>query len=128
MLLNETTIIFKCHKIAKPLSVFEFCVLYFILKVDTVGTISVRSGLAGAKHRKTASAPLTIFDLLENWGLWKISTSDYSTNNKIVFLDIQYLMCTVSIMCVCFHNMSQLLLLGKFEYGGGPTFKVVLEC
>ena len=23
---------------------------------------------------------------------------------------------------------SQLLLLGKFEYGGGPNFKVVLEC
>ena len=25
-------------------------------------------------------------------------------------------------------NMSQLLLLGKFEYSGGPIFKVVLEC
>ena len=25
-------------------------------------------------------------------------------------------------------NRSQLLLLGKFEYGGGPIFKVVLEC
>ena len=25
-------------------------------------------------------------------------------------------------------GMSQLLLLGKFEYGGGPIFKVVLEC
>ena len=24
--------------------------------------------------------------------------------------------------------MSQLLLLGKFEYSGGPIFKVVLEC
>ena len=24
--------------------------------------------------------------------------------------------------------MSQLLLLGKSEYGGGPIFKVVLEC
>ena len=24
--------------------------------------------------------------------------------------------------------MSQLLLLGKVEYGGGPNFKVVLEC
>ena len=24
--------------------------------------------------------------------------------------------------------MSQLLLLGKFEYGKGPIFKVVLEC
>ena len=24
--------------------------------------------------------------------------------------------------------MSQLLLLGKFEYGGGPIFRVVLEC
>ena len=24
--------------------------------------------------------------------------------------------------------MSQFLLLGKFEYGGGPIFKVVLEC
>ena len=92
MLLNGTTIIFNCHKITKPLSVSEFCVLYFILKIDTaVGTISVRSGLAGAKHRKTASAPpLTIFDLLENWGLWKISTSDKSTNNKLVFSDIQY--------------------------------------
>ena len=27
----------------------------------------------------------------------------------------------------CFH-MSQMLLLGKVEYGGGPIFKVVLEC
>ena len=27
-----------------------------------------------------------------------------------------------------FPYMSQLLLLGKFEYGGGPIFKVVLEC
>ena len=25
-------------------------------------------------------------------------------------------------------DMSQLLLLGKFEYTGGPIFKVVLEC
>ena len=25
-------------------------------------------------------------------------------------------------------DMTQLLLLGKFEYGGGPIFKVVLEC
>ena len=25
-------------------------------------------------------------------------------------------------------HMTQLLLLGKFEYGGGPIFKVVLEC
>ena len=25
-------------------------------------------------------------------------------------------------------NMSHLLLLGKFEYGGGSIFKVVLEC
>ena len=26
------------------------------------------------------------------------------------------------------NNMTQLLLLGKFEYTGGPIFKVVLEC
>ena len=26
------------------------------------------------------------------------------------------------------HDMTQLLLLGKFEYTGGPIFKVVLEC
>ena len=25
-------------------------------------------------------------------------------------------------------GMTQLLLLGKVEYGGGPIFKVVLEC
>ena len=25
-------------------------------------------------------------------------------------------------------DMTQLLLLGKFEYTGGPIFKVVLEC
>ena len=34
-------------------------------------------------------------------------------------------------MIACFltlEDMSQLLLLGKFEYGGGPIFKVVLEC
>ena len=46
MLLNGTTIIFKQHKIPKPLSVFKFCVLYFIFKIDTtVWTISVRSEL-----------------------------------------------------------------------------------
>ena len=27
-----------------------------------------------------------------------------------------------------YHHMSQLLLLGKVEYGGGPIFEVVLEC
>ena len=27
-----------------------------------------------------------------------------------------------------FQGMTQLLLLGKFEYTGGPIFKVVLEC
>ena len=92
MLLNGTTIIFKCHKIAKPFSVFELCVLYFILKVDTVGTISVRSGLAGAKHRKTASAPLTIFDLDLKIGVCRRSQHPITLqkNNKIVFLDIQY--------------------------------------
>ena len=26
------------------------------------------------------------------------------------------------------HDMTQLLLLGKFEYGGGLIFKVALEC
>ena len=31
------------------------------------------------------------------------------------------------LMCLMM-DMSQLLLLGKFEYGGGPIFKVVLEC
>ena len=31
-------------------------------------------------------------------------------------------------LCIDKHHMSQLLLLGKFEYGGGPIFKVVLEC
>ena len=28
----------------------------------------------------------------------------------------------------CYQFMTQLLLLGKFEYTGGPIFKVVLEC
>ena len=26
------------------------------------------------------------------------------------------------------NHMSHLLMLGKFEYGGGPIFKVVIEC
>ena len=30
--------------------------------------------------------------------------------------------------CLSELNTSHLLLLGKFEYGGGPIFKVVLEC
>ena len=30
--------------------------------------------------------------------------------------------------CALHAHISQLLLLGKFEYGGGPIFKVVLEC
>ena len=30
--------------------------------------------------------------------------------------------------CTLNEHMSQLLLLGKFEYGGGSIFKVVLEC
>ena len=29
---------------------------------------------------------------------------------------------------VSYLHMSHLLLLGKFEYNGGPIFKVVLEC
>ena len=29
---------------------------------------------------------------------------------------------------IMFGDMSQLLLLGKVEYGGGPIFKVVLAC
>ena len=31
-------------------------------------------------------------------------------------------------MAKYFSDMTQLLLLGKVEYGGGPIFKVVLEC
>ena len=34
----------------------------------------------------------------------------------------------VKVIQICQRYMSQLLLLGKFEYGGGPIFKVVLEC
>ena len=33
-----------------------------------------------------------------------------------------------TIIFVNIEDMTQLLLLGKFEYTGGPIFKVVLEC
>ena len=43
--------------------------------------------------------------------------------------------CKLAYMQICnimqvgkYSNMTQLLLLGKVEYGGGPIFKVVLEC
>ena len=41
---------------------------------------------------------------------------------KIKYL-FNFLVCEVRVV-----YMSQSLLLGKFEYGGGPNFKVVLEC
>ena len=49
-----------------------------------------------------------------NWEIRKRSINKYfscfDTNNQ----------------CICY--MTHLLLLGKFEYTGGPIFKVVLEC
>ena len=34
----------------------------------------------------------------------------------------------IIIITIIIIDMTQLLLLGKVEYGGGPIFKVVLEC
>ena len=39
-----------------------------------------------------------------------------------------FFFCLLSPMQSHVSHMTQLLLLGKFEYGGGPIFKVVLEC
>ena len=39
-----------------------------------------------------------------------------------------HILYTIFILLYLYIYMSQLLLLGKFEYGGGPIFKVVLEC
>ena len=43
--------------------------------------------------------------------------------------DLVFVICELLNMNgLCMKDMSQLLLLGKFQYGGGPIFKVVLEC
>ena len=39
-----------------------------------------------------------------------------------------YMFMSATLIFLAEGNMSQLLLLGKFEYTGGPIFKVVLEC
>ena len=44
---------------------------------------------------------------------------------NMVLLGIKWYWVSIGLLCL---YMSQLLLLGKFEYGGGPIFKVVLEC
>ena len=45
--------------------------------------------------------------------IWQPDTDGLTTANNMSIID---------------PDMSHLLLLGKFEYGGGPIFKVVLEC
>ena len=44
---------------------------------------------------------------------------------NLVLLGIKWYWVSIGLLCL---YMSQLLLLGKFEYTGGPIFKVVLEC
>ena len=59
------------------------------------------------------------------WGVlpifWAGFISDYLSSHGVLL--------TVIFLPKFMHQyMSHLLLLGKFEYGGGPIFKVVLEC
>ena len=56
--------------------------------------------------KKSLSRPSTVIKMLTSLSL--ISANNGSTLETL--------------------DMSQLLLLGKVEYGGGPIFKVVLEC
>ena len=61
------------------------------------------------------------------WALISFSLQVANESDAIVLkfgLTLQQIMDVVSLLLF----MSQLLLLGKFEYGGGPIFKVVLEC
>ena len=49
--------------------------------------------------------------------------------SDIAKLDLRYtLVVGLKILAENWANMTQLLLLGKFEYTRGPIFKVVLEC
>ena len=69
--------------------------------------------MQGEKITQLQDAMFTILDSLPEHDYFSIITFSY---------DVQV-----------FHNffalyMSQLLLLGKVEYGGGLIFKVVLEC
>ena len=56
--------------------------------------------------KKSLSSPSTVIKMLTSLSL--ISANNGSTLETL--------------------DMSQLLLLGKVEYGGGPIFEVVLEC
>ena len=56
--------------------------------------------------KKSLSRPSTVIKMLTSLSL--ISANNGSTLETL--------------------DMSQLLLLGKVEYGGGPIFEVVLEC
>ena len=51
---------------------------------------------------------------------WYSSTNHFFRSHRSSTLDFHFLS--------HYSYMSHLLLLGKFEYGGGPIFKVVLEC
>ena len=58
------------------------------------------------EEKKSLSSPSTVIKMLTSLSL--ISANNGSTLETL--------------------DMSQLLLLGKVEYGGGPIFEVVLEC
>ena len=44
--------------------------------------------------------------------------------NRLHIIETQY----VKVKVIVEGDMSHSQMLGKFEYGGGPIFKVVLEC
>ena len=60
---------------------------------------------------------------LEKKTTWHMGPEDPSKSSSEFHFDISPIVSVNFVM-----HMSQLLLLGKFEYGGGPIFKVVLEC
>ena len=72
--------------------------------------------------------PVVTFTFDDNFTLQMV----FNENNKLILIYLLRRNCLLDRM-VCFHfrnvlYMSHSQILGKFEYGWGPIFKVVLEC
>ena len=52
----------------------------------------------------------------------------FMTMNRLMMMTMRMMVKTKLIVHLPRPDTTQLLLLGKFEYTGGPIFKVVLEC
>ena len=91
----------------------------YIQKIRTVKKTPSNNGLLKKLHTRPASCTCsrfleTIFNSPKTRLIWS-SAHIWTTRDPTMTMKKQI-------------DMSHLLLLGKFEYGGGPIFKVVLEC